>query len=150
MNTPSAPHRLGSVLLAEDNESDVQLVRESLHQSKLALDVFNVQDGEQCLAFLRKEEPYSDAPTPDLVLLDLNMPVMDGREVLAELVRDERLNHLPVVIVSTSQHDREVLRLYKLRCSAYVVKPVDFNQFHRMIQELSAFWFNVVVLPHCE
>jgi len=99
------------------------------------------------MAFLRKEGEYANVPIPDLILLDLNMPVMDGREVLAELVKDDDLNHLPVVILTTSADEQDVLNMYKLRCSAYATKPLDFNQFLRVIQGIADFWFTVVVLP---
>ena len=99
------------------------------------------------MAFLRKDGRYSDAPTPDLILLDLNMPVMDGREVMAEIVKDQQLRKLSVVILTTSNGARDILDMYNLRCSSYIVKPVDFTQFRRVIQQLSDYWFTVVVLP---
>ena len=99
------------------------------------------------LDFLNKEGKYKDAPTPDLILLDLNMPLMDGREVLERISKDEKLCHLPVVILTTSSEEQDILRMYKLRCSSYIVKPVDFDQFQRVVSEIGNYWFTVVVLP---
>lgn len=139
--------RPAEILLVEDNKDDVVLTREGFARAKLTVNLHHVKDGELCMAFLRKEGEFADAPTPDLILLDLNMPVMDGREVLAELVKDDNLNHLPVVILTTSAEEQDVLNMYKLRCSAYATKPVDFNQFQAIIQGIADFWFTVVVLP---
>ena len=99
------------------------------------------------MAFLRKDGDFADVPSPDLILLDLNMPVMDGREVLAELIQDEALNHIPVVVLTTSSSEQDVLATYKLKCSAYATKPVDFNQFLHVIQGIANFYFTVIVLP---
>ena len=99
------------------------------------------------MAFLRKEGKYSTAPTPDLLLLDINMPRMDGREVLAEMVADETLNAIPVVVLTTSAQDEEILKMYKLRCSSYIIKPVDFDQFLHVVRSIAEYWFTVVVLP---
>jgi CheY-like chemotaxis protein len=142
--------RPAQVLLAEDTESDVILTRESFERAKFHVEMSHVENGEDCLAFLRREGRYRDAPVPDLLLLDLNMPVMDGREVLSELVKDESLKHLPVVVLTTSEDERDILAMYQLRCNAYVTKPVDFVRFHKIVQELTAFWFTVVVLPESE
>lgn len=147
MNYALASSRPAEILLVEDNENDVILTQEGFKRSKLLVHLHHVKNGEECMAFLRKQGEYADVPTPDLILLDLNMPRMDGREVLAELVADENLRHLPVVILTTSSEDREVLRMYKLRCSSYIVKPVDFEQFLRVIRSVSEYWFTVVVLP---
>ncbi len=135
------------VLLAEDNESDFILTKRAFERARLTLDLHRVSNGERCMAFLRKEEPFQDAPTPDLILLDLNMPVMDGREVLAELVKDAAFCHLPVVILTTASEHLEIKRLYALRVSSYIRKPVDFDQFVRVIRDLGHYWFTVVVLP---
>jgi CheY-like chemotaxis protein len=99
------------------------------------------------MAFLRKEGKYSTAPTPDLLLLDINMPRMDGREVLAELVADESLNAIPVVVLTTSAQDEEILKMYKMRCSSYIIKPIDFAQFLHVVRSIAEYWFTVVVLP---
>jgi CheY-like chemotaxis protein len=135
------------VLLAEDNVADVVLTRESFADVKLRIDLHHVENGKQCMAFLRKEGEYVDAPTPDLLLLDLNMPVMNGREVMQELIKDKCLNHLPVVILTTSNDERDVLALYKLRCNEYITKPIDFHKFRELIQSICKHWFTVVELP---
>jgi len=139
--------RPAEILLVEDNQDDVVLTREGFNRAKLRVNLHHVENGEECMAFLRKEGEYADAPMPDLILLDLNMPVMDGREVLAELVEDDNLKHLPVVILTTSAEEQEVLKMYKLRCSAYSTKPVDFEKFQHVIQGIADFWFTVVVRP---
>ena len=99
------------------------------------------------MAFLRKQGPYADSPTPDLILLDLNMPRMDGREVLAEVTRDDQLRHLPIVVLTTSESEKDILASYRLRCSSYIVKPVDFGSFSKVVQSISDYWFVLVVLP---
>jgi two-component system response regulator len=147
MNSKLANGRPAEILLVEDNENDVELTRLAFKKSKLMLSMHHVADGEECMAFLRKQGKYSDAPTPDLILLDLNMPRMDGREVLAEVVADKVLNAIPVVILTTSAQDEEILKLYKLRCSSYIIKPVDFEQFLSAVGLIAEYWFTVVVLP---
>lgn len=147
MSNSLAGSRPAEILLVEDNEYDLILTREGFRRAKLQVNLHHVDNGEECMAFLRKEGRHAQAPTPDLILLDLNMPVMDGREVLAELVADDRLRHLPVVILTTSADERDILDMYRLRCSGYIVKPVDFEQFQRVVHELANFWFTVVVLP---
>jgi CheY-like chemotaxis protein len=135
------------ILLVEDNENDVILTREGFKNSKLLVNMHHVSDGEECMQFLRKQGDYANAPSPDLILLDLNMPRMDGREVMYEISRDEGLCHLPVVILTTSAEDSEILKMYRLRCSSYIVKPVNFESFIPVIQSLANYWFTVVVLP---
>lgn len=139
--------RPAEILLAEDNDNDVELTRMSFRKSKLAINLHVVRDGEECMAFLRKQDGYRDVPAPDLLLLDLNMPKMDGREVLAEIAADPVLHYLPVVILTTSDQEQEILEMYNLRCSSYIVKPVNFEQFSRVIQLITEYWFTVVVLP---
>jgi CheY-like chemotaxis protein len=139
--------RPAEILLAEDNDNDVELTRQGFKKCKLLLNLHHVKDGEECMAFLRKEGKYSTAPTPDLLLLDMNMPRMDGREVLAEMVSDETLNAIPIVVLTTSAQDEEILKMYKLRCSSYIIKPVDFEQFLRVVRSIAEYWFTVVVLP---
>lgn len=142
--------RPAEILLAEDNEDDVILMREGFKRSKLLVKLHHVPNGVECMNFLYKLENYKDAPTPDLILLDLNMPLMNGREVLEEISKDELLCHLPVVILTTSSEAQDVISMYKLRCSSYIVKPVDFEQFQRVINEIGNYWFTVVVLPKKE
>ncbi len=139
--------RPAEILLAEDNENDVELTRQGFKKCKLLLNLHHVKDGVECMAFLRKEGKYSTAPTPDLLLLDMNMPRMDGREVLAEMVADETLNAIPVVVLTTSEQDEEILKMYKMRCSSYVIKPIDFDQFLYVVRSIADYWFTVVVLP---
>ena len=147
MSNELARSRPAEVLLVEDNENDVELTRQAFKKSKLIVNLHHVKDGEECMAFLRKHDNYAYAPTADLILLDLNMPRKDGREVLAEVAADECLRHLPIVILTTSADEQEILKMYMLRCSSYIVKPVDFAQFVRVIQLISEYWFTVVVLP---
>lgn len=147
MNDELSGSRPVEILLVEDNENDVMLMRQGFKKAKLVVNLHHVANGEECMAFLRKQDKYAGTPVPDLILLDLNMPKMDGREVLAELVADEKLNHLPVVILTTSSEEQEILKMYKLRCSSYIVKPVDFEQFLRVVRTIGEYWFTVVVLP---
>jgi CheY-like chemotaxis protein len=135
------------ILLVEDNDNDVELTRLGFERSKLVVDLHRVANGEECLRFLRKEGPYATAPTPDLILLDLNMPRMDGLAVLEEVGKDEALRHFPIVVLTSSKSDEEVTRSYKLRCSSYLVKPIDFDGFASMIRSLNDYWFTLVVLP---
>lgn len=139
--------RAVDILLVEDNEADVVLTQLAFKESRLLINMDTVEDGEKCMAYLRKQAPYRDAPTPDLILLDLNLPVMDGREVLAEILKDESLRKLPVVILTTSRSDADLLAMYNLRCNSYITKPIDFEQFHRVITSLCEYWFTVVTLP---
>jgi CheY-like chemotaxis protein len=99
------------------------------------------------MQFLRKQGPYAKAPTPDLILLDLHMPIMDGREVLAEIVKDDKLRHLPVVVLTTSYEAKDVEQMYSLRCNSYITKPIDFNNFVQAISQLAGYWLTLVVLP---
>lgn len=147
MNHELARSRPAEILLVEDSDNDVLLMRQGFKRAKLVVNLHHVADGEACMRFLRKHGEYANAPTPDLILLDLNMPRMDGREVLAEIVEDERLHHLPVVILTTSAEEREILEMYRLRCSSYIVKPVDFEQFLGVVRMIGDYWFTVVVLP---
>ena len=135
------------VLLVEDNDGDVELTRLGLERAARAVTLHRVKDGEEGIAFLRKEGRFATAPTPDLILLDLNMPRMDGREMLAAIAGDPRLRHLPVVVLTTSSADREILHMYQLRCSCYVVKPLTFEKFAQVIQSIADYWFTVVELP---
>jgi len=139
--------RPAEVLLVEDNDNDVELTRQGFKRAKLLVNLHCVRDGEACLAFLRKQGEYGGAPTPDLILLDLNMPKMSGREVLAEMMKDEHLKSLAVVVLSTSEEAEEILKMYQMRCSSYIVKPVDFDQFLKVVRAIADYWFTVVVLP---
>ena len=135
------------VLLVEDNPDDAYIARRCIKQTDVSVDVAHVVNGRECLAYLRREEGFAEAATPDLVLLDINMPVMDGRQVMSEISQDPILSTLPVVVLSTSENREEISDMYRLRCNSYLVKPVDFSQFHEMIQQLFQYWFRLVVLP---
>jgi len=147
MSNQLANGRPAEILLAEDNDNDVELTRQGFKRAKLLVNLHWVKDGEECLAFLRKQGEYIHAPTPDLILLDLNMPKINGREVLAEIMKDESLKSLPVVVLSTSEEGEEILKMYKMRCNSYIVKPVDFEQFLTVVRSIADYWFTVVVLP---
>lgn len=136
-----------NILMAEDNLDDVELTREALHDSKLAINLIHVNDGVEALAYLRRQPPFTDAVTPDLFLLDLNMPRKDGREVLNELRKDPELRHLPVVILTTSGAKEDVSAAYELNANCYIQKPVDFDQFIKVVKSIENFWFTVVKLP---
>jgi len=139
--------RIAEVLLVEDNDNDAELTRICFRRTRLAVNLHHVRDGEECMAFLRREAPYADAPRPDLILLDLNMPRMNGLEVLEAIGADAQLRHLPVVVLTTSDSDRDVSSSYRLRCSSYIVKPVEFDNFVQVVQTLTDYWFTLVVLP---
>ncbi|MDO9151298.1 MAG: response regulator [Methylotenera sp.] len=143
----SEVNRQVEFLLAEDNPGDVRLTQEALRESKIRNNLNVVKDGVEALAFLRKEGAYADAPTPDVVLLDLNLPKKDGREVLAEIKSDPQLKRIPVVIVTSSEAEKDILRTYDLHANCYVSKPVDLDQFIKVIQAIESFWLTIVKLP---
>ena len=135
------------ILMVEDNPGDVRLTREALKGGKVLNEIHVVTDGVAALNFLRRKAPYEDKPRPDLVLLDLNLPKKDGREVLSEMKSDPDLKVIPVVILTTSQAEEDVIRAYNLNCNCYVTKPVDFEQFTRIVQAIEQFWLTIVTLP---
>lgn len=135
------------VLLVEDDPGDVLMTREAFQDNKVANNLYVVGDGVTAMQFLRKEGAYADAPTPDLVLLDLNLPRMDGREVLAALKADPQLRRIPVVVLTTSEAEEDVLRSYSLHANAYVTKPVDFDRFITVVRQIDEFFVTVVRLP---
>ncbi|MEV4678921.1 MULTISPECIES: response regulator [Actinomadura] len=135
------------VLLVEDDPGDVLLTVEAFEHNKVNNTLSVVNDGEQAMAFLRREGEYADAPRPDLVLLDLNLPRKDGREVLGEIKADEDLRSIPVVVLTTSEADEDILRSYHLHANAYVTKPVDFDQFISVVRRIDDFFVTVVKLP---
>jgi CheY-like chemotaxis protein len=144
------PQMAGSpieILLVEDNPGDVRLTREALDEAKVINNLSVVDNGVDALAFLRQEAPYADAVRPDLILLDLNLPKKDGRQVLAEIKEDTRLKRIPVVILTTSQAEEDIIRSYDLHANCYVSKPVDLDQFIKVVQSIEHFWFSVVLLP---
>lgn len=135
------------VLLVEDDPGDVLMTREAFEDNKLSNRLAVVPDGVTAMEFLRKEGQYADAPTPDLILLDLNLPRMDGREVLAALKADEALRSIPVVVLTTSEAEEDVVRSYSLHANAYVTKPVDFEAFINVVRQIDDFFVEVVRLP---
>jgi CheY-like chemotaxis protein len=138
------------ILLVEDSPADVRLTREALKEAKILNTLHVVQDGMAALAFLRRQGQYADSPEPHLILLDLNLPKKDGREVLAEIKQDKNLRRIPVVILTTSRAEEDVVRSYNLHANAYVTKPVDLKQFLEVIRAIEAFWLAVVTLPSSE
>lgn len=135
------------ILLVEDSDADVLMTREALSFSKVLNALHVVQDGVEAMEFLRRGGRYAGVPRPDLILLDLNLPRKDGREVLAELKGDKRLSLIPVVVLTTSRAEEDVLRAYGLHAACYVTKPVDFPSFAQVVQSIEMFWFSVVTLP---
>ena len=135
------------VLLVEDDEGDVLMTREALEEGKVVNRLSVVGDGVEAIAYLRREEPYADATRPDLVLLDLNLPRRDGRQVLEEVKTDPDLRRIPIVVLTTSEAEEDVLRSYDLHANAYVTKPVDFDRFVEVIRQIDDFWISVVRLP---
>ena len=135
------------VLLVEDDPGDVLLIREAFEDNKVRNRLHVVSDGVEAIDFLRKQGAHADAPTPDLILLDLNLPRMDGREVLQALKQDESLRSIPVVVLTTSESEEDVLRSYSLHANAYVTKPVDFERFIDVVRQIDEFFVSVVRLP---
>src|SRR6187401_3290468 len=143
----AAPPTVVDVLLVEDDPGDVLMTREAFEEHKLRNTLHVVDDGVEAVAFLRREGRYADAPRPGLILLDLNLPRKDGREVLAEIKADESLRAIPVVVLTTSEAEEDVLRSYDLHANAYVTKPVDFERFCGAIRQIDEFFLSVVRLP---
>ena len=135
------------ILLVEDNPGDVDLTREALQDAKVRNRLHVVDDGEEALDFLYKRGEYADVPRPDIILLDLNLPKKDGRQVLEEIKADPQLADIPVVILTTSQADEDILRSYQLHANCYITKPVDFKQFMHVVKSIEEFWLTVVKLP---
>ena len=136
------------ILLVEDNPGDVRLTREALKENKVHNNLYVVEDGVAALAFLHREAPYLDAVRPDLILLDLNLPKVDGREVLAEIKADNDLKRIPVVILTTSEAERDILETYNLHANCYITKPVDLDQFITVVKAIEGFWLTIVKLPN--
>jgi two-component system, chemotaxis family, response regulator Rcp1 len=135
------------ILLVEDSVADARLIMEVLKEEKILVDVDVVRDGDEAMAYLNRIGKYENTPLPDLMLLDLNLPKKDGREVLAEVKADPELSAIPVVILTTSQSEEDILKSYKLHASCYVTKPIDLEQFIQMIKVLDGFWFSAVRYP---
>jgi two-component system, chemotaxis family, response regulator Rcp1 len=146
----SMPRELGrpaELMLVEDNYGDVLLTQEAFRASKIANNLQIARDGEEALKMLRKEAPYGDLVTPDLILLDLNLPRKDGREVLTEIKNDQELAKIPVVILTGSRAELDIAHSYELNANCYIAKPINFEQLQNVVNSLQKFWFSVVLLP---
>lgn len=146
-NSPLHKSRPAEFLLVDDNEDDVFLTREAFDTSQFKVKLHHVDNGLKCLQFLRKQGVYESCPTPDLILLDMHMPLMDGHQVLSEIIKDESLCHIPVVVLTTSYEAEDIKKMYSLRCSSYITKPINFDNFAKAIGQLTDYWLTVVVLP---
>jgi chemotaxis family two-component system response regulator Rcp1 len=135
------------ILLVEDNPGDVRLAVEALRDGKVANRLHIVEDGVEAMSFLRREGRYADVPRPDLILLDLNLPRKDGREVLAEIKQDAHLKRIPVVILTSSAAEQDVVQAYNLYANCYIVKPIDLDQFLKVVRSIEDFWLIVATLP---
>ncbi len=135
------------ILLVEDDPGDVLITREAIEGSKVANRLNVVSNGEEALQFLQREAPFTDAPRPGLILLDLNLPRLDGREVLARIKSDPDLRRIPIVVLTTSSSDEDIVRSYDLHANAYVTKPVDFDQFMSVVRQIDEFFVSIVALP---
>lgn len=145
MRSPSA--KPIEILLVEDNPGDVRLTVEAFKEGKVRNNLSVVEDGAAALAFLRRQGKYADAPRPDLVLLDLNLPGKDGREVLAEIKADPGLRRIPVIVLTTSQAEQDVLKAYNLNANCYISKPIDLTEFFAVVRSIEDFWLAIVKLP---
>ncbi len=144
---PNTPMRPVEILLVEDSPSDADLTVEALSDGKVLNNLHWVEDGVEALAFLRRQGKYNDAPRPDLILLDLNLPKKDGREVLAQIKVDPQLKLIPVIVLTTSAADRDIFKTYELNANCYVTKPIDLDQFISVVKLIEMFWLAVVRLP---
>ena len=147
MNSMENDMRSIEILLVEDNPGDARLTIEAMREAKVRNRMHVVEDGVQAMEFLRRQGNFGDVPRPDLILLDLNLPRKDGREVLAEVKADPNLKRIPVVILTTSRAEEDVIRAYDLHANCYVTKPVDLVQFMKIVAQIDEFWVKVVTLP---
>lgn len=136
-----------NILLIEDNPGDVRLTQEAFKEGKKKVNLEVVMDGVEAIRFLRKEEKYADKPTPDLVLLDLNLPKWDGREVLREIKTDRELKRIPVIVLTTSNAMQDIINSYDLHANCFINKPVDFDNFFDIVQKIEDFWLTITILP---
>ncbi|MDP2003911.1 MAG: response regulator [Desulfurivibrionaceae bacterium] len=143
------PHNI-DILLVEDDPGDVELTKEGLQDAKMLVNLHVVDDGEKALKFLRKEEPYTNAARPDIILLDLNMPRKSGQEVLGEIKGDPSLRSIPVVILTTSGAESDIARCYDLGANCYITKPISFEAFAKVVAMIEEFWFTIVRMPSKE
>ncbi len=148
MSKGPAAGRPIEILMVEDNPGDVRLTMEALRESKVRNNLHVAADGVEAMAVLRREGQHAGAVRPDLILLDLNLPRMDGREVLSAIKSDAKLKTIPVVVLTTSRAEQDVLRSYELQANCYITKPVDLEQFLTVVRSIEDFWFTIVTLPH--
>ena len=139
--------RPAEILLVEDNPGDVRLTQEALKEAKVRNNIYVAMDGEDAMAFLRQEGQYAEAPRPDLILLDLNLPRKNGREVLREIKSDADMRRIPVVVLTTSRAEEDIIKAYDLNANCYVTKPVDLDQFVHVVRSIEDFWLTIVKLP---
>jgi two-component system, chemotaxis family, response regulator Rcp1 len=135
------------ILLVEDNAGDARLAKEALKDSKMKNELYIVDDGEKALSFLKKQGKYKDVPRPELILLDLNLPKKDGKEILAEIKEDKHLKRIPVVILTISKAEEDIIKTYDLHANCYITKPIDLDQFMKAIKSIDEFWLSIVTLP---
>jgi len=135
------------ILLVEDNPGDARLTREALAMSTIRHQLHHARDGEEAIEFLRREGAFAGAPQPDLILLDLNLPRRHGREVLEDVKRDSRLKHIPVIVLTSSQAEEDIMRSYQLHANCFITKPADFEDLNKVVQGIEHFWFTLVTLP---
>lgn len=147
MTSPLTQVKPIQILLVEDNPGDVLLTKEAFSKVKIANDIAVATDGEEALAYLRKEGVFADVTTPNIILLDLNLPKINGRELLEKIKDDPKLRRIPVVILTSSKAEHDIVQTYDLHASSYIVKPVDLNKFAQVVTAIENFWFTVVVLP---
>ena len=147
MNSMENSTRSIEILLVEDNPGDARLTIEAMREAKVRNRMHVVEDGVEAMEFLRRQGRFGDSPRPDLILLDLNLPRKDGREVLAEIKADPDLKRIPVVVLTTSRAEEDVIRAYDLHANCYVTKPVDLAQFMKIVSQIDEFWVKVVTLP---
>lgn len=147
---PLVSDRPTEILFVEDNPGDVRLTQEALREAKMRVNVRVAWDGEEAIEYLRQEGPYADAPRPDLILLDLNLPRKSGREVLAEIKADRDLRSIPVVVLTSSKAEEDIAKTYNLHANCCVTKPADLDQFIRVVQSIESFWLTIVKLPQGE
>jgi len=135
------------ILLVEDEEGDIRLTKEAFKESKLRNNLYVVKDGEEAIKFLKKEDNYKDSPRPDIMLLDLNLPKKDGREVLKDVKSDDALKSIPVVVLTTSKAEEDIVKSYNLHANCYIQKPVDMEKFINVVKYVEGFWVEIVKLP---
>lgn len=147
MSKVSTLGRSAEVLLVEDDLDDVELTRASFHNAAMKVSLHHVEDGTECLKFLNREGDYENVPRPDIILLDINLPIMGGRETLANIKQQDAFKDIPVIVLTTSSNGQDVIDMYREHCAAYLVKPLEYAKFQETIKQLSHFWFELVVLP---